>query len=138
MHFDLYKKVVDQIKGHCVWLTLYSWGEPFLNREIDKYVAYANEANIATFISTNLNKPLTPDMAERIIRSGLDVLIVSLDGVTQDVYEVYRVGGRLDRVIDNIKLLVQKKKELGSKTPIWNGSSSSCARTSTRFPRRAK
>ena len=117
MHFDLYKKVVDEIKDHCVWLTLYSWGEPFLNREIDKYVAYANRANIATFISTNLNKPLTPDMAERIIRSGLDVLIVSLDGVTQDVYEVYRVGGRLDRVIDNIKLLVEKKKELGSKTP---------------------
>jgi MoaA/NifB/PqqE/SkfB family radical SAM enzyme len=117
MHFDLFKKTVDEIKDYCIWLSLYSWGEPFLNKEIDRYVAYANQSNVATIMSSNLNKPLTPDMAERLIRSGLDVLIVSLDGITQDVYEVYRVGGHLDRVLENIKLLSRKKKELGSKTP---------------------
>ena len=117
MHFDLYKQTVDEIKDHCIWLSLYSWGEPFLNKEIDRYVAYASEANIATIISSNLNKPLTPDMAERLVRSGLDVLIVSLDGTTQEVYDVYRVGGHLDRVLDNMRLLSQKKKELGSSTP---------------------
>ena len=117
MHFGLFKKTIDEIKDYCIWLSLYSWGEPFLNREIDKYLAYASRANIATMISSNLNKPLTPDMAERLIRSGLDVLIISLDGVTQDVYEVYRVSGHLERVIDNVRLLVQKKKELGSSTP---------------------
>ena len=117
MHFDLFKKTIDQIKDYSIWLSLYSWGEPFLNKEIDKYVAYAHQANLATIISSNLNKPLTPEMAESLIRSGLDTLIISLDGVTQDVYEVYRVAGHLDRVLDNIKLLVQKKHELRSKTP---------------------
>ena len=117
MHFDLFKKVADEIKDYCIWLSLYSWGEPFLNKEIDRYVAYANEANLATSISTNFNKPLTPEMAEALIRSGLDVLIVSLDGTTQEVYEKYRVGGHLYRVLDNIKLFVQKKRELGYKTP---------------------
>jgi len=34
MHYDLYTKTVDQIKDHAVWLTLYSWGEPFLNKRI--------------------------------------------------------------------------------------------------------
>ncbi len=117
MHFGLFQRTIDQIKDHCIWLSLYSWGEPFLNKEIDKYVAYAHEANLATIISSNLNKPLTPEMAESLIRSGLDTLIISLDGVTQDVYEVYRVAGHLDRVLDNIKLLVEKKRELRSKTP---------------------
>ena len=117
MHFELFKKTIDEIKDYCIWLSLYSWGEPFLNKEIDRYVAYANEANIATMISSNLNKPLTPDMAERLIRSGLDVLIISLDGTTQEVYEVYRVEGHLDRVLDNIRLLVQKRKELGYQRP---------------------
>ena len=117
MHFDVFKKTVDEMKDYCIWLSLYSWGEPFLNKEIDKYVAYAHEANLATMISTNLNKPLTPDMAERLIRSGLDVMIISLDGTTQEVYEVYRVGGHLDRVLANIRLLVEKRKELGCKTP---------------------
>ena len=117
MHFDTYKKVIDEIKDYTIWLSLYSWGEPFLNKEIDKYVAYASNANIATMISSNLNKPLTSEMAERLIRSGLDVLIVSLDGTTQEVYEKYRVGGHLARVFDNIRLLVQIRKELGFKTP---------------------
>ena len=117
MHYDTYTKVIDQIKDYCVWLSLYSWGEPFLNRRIHEFVAYAHNNYIATIMSTNLNKPLTPQMAEDIIKSGLDVLIVSLDGVTQEVYEKYRVGGRLDRVLDNVELLVRKKRELGYTTP---------------------
>lgn len=117
MHFETYTKIVDEIKDYCIWLTLYSWGEPFLNKQIDRFVAYANKANVATIISSNLNKPLTPQMAESLVKSGLDTLIVSLDGTTQEVYEVYRVGGHLDRVLDNIRLLVEKKKELGYKTP---------------------
>ena len=69
-------------------------------------------------MSSNLNKPLTPEMADRLVRSGLDVLIVSLDGTTQDVYQVYRVNGHLERILDNIRLLVQKRAELGSTTPV--------------------
>ena len=117
MHFDTFAKTIDEVKDHCIWLSLYSWGEPFLNRDIDRFVSYAHKSNIATIISSNLNKPLTPEMAERLIRSGLDVLIISLDGTTQDVYEVYRVAGHLDRVLDNIRLLTKKRAELGSTTP---------------------
>ena len=118
MHFDTYAGIVDQIEHSCVWMSLYSWGEPFLNPQIDRFIAYAHEKRIATIMSSNLNKPLTPEMAEHLVRSGLDVLIVSLDGTTQEVYQVYRVNGYLDRVLDNIRLLVQKRAELGSVTPV--------------------
>ncbi len=117
MHFDVYTQTIDQIKDYCVWLSLYSWGEPFLNRRIHEFIEYAHRNRIATIMSTNLNKPLTPEMAENIITSGLDVMIVSLDGVTQEVYEQYRVGGRLDRVLDNLRLIIRKKRELGYSTP---------------------
>ena len=117
MHFETFTSTVDQMKNYCIWLSLYSWGEPFLNRDIDRFIAYAHEKRIATIVSSNLNKPLTPEMAERLIQSGLDVLIVSLDGTTQDVYETYRVTGRLDRVLNNLRLIVETRKRLGSKTP---------------------
>ena len=117
MDFDLFTKVIDQIKSSCMWLTLYSWGEPFLNRRIHEYIEYAHNKKIATIISSNLNKPLTSEMAEQVIKSGLDVMIVSLDGVTQDVYEVYRVNGYLNHVLANLHILDDKKRELGSKTP---------------------
>jgi MoaA/NifB/PqqE/SkfB family radical SAM enzyme len=117
MHYETFTKVIDEIKDYCIWLTLYSWGEPFLNKQIDRFVAYANKNNIATIISSNLNKPLTCAMAESIIKAGLDVIIVSMDGTTQEVYEQYRVGGHLNRVQDNVRLLAQTKRELGSETP---------------------
>ena len=117
MHFETFTSTVDQMKNYCIWLSLYSWGEPFLNRDIDRFIAYAHEKRIATIVSSNLNKPLTPEMAERLIQSGLDVLIVSLDGTTQDVYETYRVTGHLDRVLENLRLIVETRKRLGSKTP---------------------
>lgn len=117
MSFSMFQDVIQQIKDYCIWLSLYSWGEPFLNKDIAKYVACAHQANIATIMSSNLNKPLTPSMAEELVQSGLDVLIISLDGTTQDVYEVYRVGGHLDRVLDNVKLITEKRRELGSSTP---------------------
>ena len=75
MHFDTYKQTIDQIKDYAIWLTLYSWGEPFLNKRIHEFVKYAHDANIATITSTNLNKPLSREMAENIIKSGLDVSI---------------------------------------------------------------
>lgn len=117
MSFEMYRKTIDEIKSYCVWMTLYSWGEPFLNKNIDKFIRYAHEARIATIISTNLNKPLTLEMAEAVVSSGLDTMIVSLDGVSQEVYEQYRVGGQLDRVLTNLRLLVEVKKRLGSESP---------------------
>ncbi len=117
MSFETFTKAIAEIKDYCIWLSFYSWGEPFLTKDIDQYVAHAHKARIATIISSNLNKPLTPEMAERVVRSGLDVLICSIDGVTQDVYEVYRVGGRLDRVLANLRLLAETKRRLRSKTP---------------------
>ena len=117
MHFDTFRKTIDEIKDYVVWLSLYSWGEPLLNKQIPKFIGYAHKAKIATIISTNLSLPLKPERVEEIIRSGLDVMIVSLDGLTQEVYEQYRVKGNLSMVMSNLRLFIEKKKELRSKTP---------------------
>lgn len=117
MHFDTFRKTIDEIKDYVIWLSLYSWGEPLLNKQIPKFIDYAHKAKIATIISTNLSLPLKPERVEEIIESGLDVMIVSLDGLTQEVYEQYRVRGNLPMVMKNLRLFVEKKKELKSKTP---------------------
>ncbi|MEO7210912.1 MAG: radical SAM protein, partial [Chitinophagaceae bacterium] len=51
------------------------------------------------------------------MESGLDRLIISIDGTTQDVYQQYRRGGKLDKVIAGARNIVKWKKELKSKTP---------------------
>ena len=118
MPFETFKKTIDEIKEHTIWLSLYSWGEPFLHREIAKFIRYAHDSNIAVIASSNMNAHLSPEKAEEIVRSGLDALIISIDGTTQEVYEKYRVGGQLKNVLANVKLLAEKKRELGSRTPL--------------------
>ena len=71
MHFDLYKQTIDQIKDYAIWLTLYSWGEPFLNKRIHDFIDYAHKNNIATITSTNLNKPLTEEQV--VLRLRVDI-----------------------------------------------------------------
>src|SRR5205085_3159772 len=66
--------------------------------------------------STNAHY-LTDEVAKKTVESGLDRLIISIDGTTQDVYQQYRVGGNLDKVIEGAKNIVKWKKELKSKTP---------------------
>src|ERR687889_540002 len=66
--------------------------------------------------STNAHY-LTDEVARKTVESGLDRLIISIDGTTQDVYRQYRVGGNLDKVIEGAKNIVKWKKELKSKKP---------------------
>ncbi len=71
---------------------------------------------IYTATSTNAHY-LTDAVAKKTVESGLDRLIISIDGTTQDVYKQYRVGGNIDKVIEGAKNIVKWKKELNSKTP---------------------
>ncbi len=114
MSLDNYKKVIDPLKKHLFTVNLYNWAEPFLNKNIYDIIAYNRDNNIATFISSNLNLPID---AERLVKSGLEHLIVSADGIDQEVYEQYRVGGKIDDVTANIKAIVAAKKKFNSRYP---------------------
>jgi radical SAM protein with 4Fe4S-binding SPASM domain len=79
-------------------------------------VKYAHDKGIYTATSTNAHY-LTDEKAKQTVESGLDRLIISIDGTTQQVYEQYRIGGQLDKVLEGAKNIVKWKKELKSKTP---------------------
>ncbi len=79
-------------------------------------VRYAADKKIYTATSTN-GHYLTEDNARRTIESGLDRLIISIDGTTQEVYEQYRVGGNLQKVLEGTRRVVAWKKKLKSRTP---------------------
>ena len=114
--FDLFKKILNPLLPELTYLNLYFQGEPFLNEEIFSMIQYAHSKKIYTSISTN-GHFLDSDNIKKILSSNLDHLIVSVDGSNQKSYELYRIGGNFDTVINGIKELVQKKKEAKSKTP---------------------
>lgn len=113
---ELFEKIIDDVHRHVNYLTFYFQGEPYLHPKFLDMVAYARTKKIYTATSTNAHF-LTDEKAKKTIESGLDRLIISIDGTTQDTYRQYRVGGNLDKVIQGAKNIVKWKKELKSSTP---------------------
>lgn len=104
-----YQEIVDSIAPYAYSLELYHYGEPFLHRHIFEMVSYAKQKKIFVMFNTHFNH-FNEQMADKLVLSGLDLLNISIDGSTQEVYGNYRVGGSLQKVWDNLALLVEAKK----------------------------
>ncbi|OQP50364.1 radical SAM protein [Niastella yeongjuensis] len=113
---DFFRQTIDQISKELLYLVFYFQGEPYLNPAFLDMVKYAAGKGIYTATSTNAHY-LTDENARKTVESGLDRLIISIDGTTQDVYQQYRVGGKLNKVLEGARNIVKWKKELKSKTP---------------------
>jgi len=113
---DFFQETIDQLAPDLLYLVFYFQGEPYLNPDFLDMVKYAAQKKIYTATSTNAHY-LTDQNAKRTIESGLDRLIISIDGSTQEVYEQYRVGGNLEKVLEGARRIVKWKKALKSKTP---------------------
>jgi len=117
MDISLYKRLLDVLHPYLLEVSLYDQGEPLIDRAIVDYVKYAQGYNIGTVIATNLSFRFEEDRLIQLCTSGLDYLIVAVDGVTQGTYEKYRVGGDLELVISNLKRIIEIKSRLNLKKP---------------------
>lgn len=113
-HF--FQETIDQLSKDLLYLVFYFQGEPYLNPAFLDMVKYAAAKGIYTATSTNAHY-LNDKLAKKTVESGLDRLIISIDGTTQEVYQQYRVGGKLEKVLEGARNIVKWKKELKSKTP---------------------
>jgi radical SAM protein with 4Fe4S-binding SPASM domain len=113
---EFFRDMIDQLAPELLYLTFYFQGEPYLNPDFLDMVRHASAKNIYTATSTNAHY-LNDDNARRTVESGLDRLIISIDGTTQEVYSQYRVGGHLEKVLAGAANIVKWKEKLHSRTP---------------------
>ncbi len=113
---ELHEKILTQVHPHVFYINYYFQGEPFLHPQFLDLIKSAKKYGIYTATSTNAHF-IDEDKAKEIVQSGLDRLIISIDGLTQATYENYRVNGQLSKVIEATKLLIKAKSELRSSTP---------------------
>jgi radical SAM protein with 4Fe4S-binding SPASM domain len=116
LNLELHERMLQQVHKSVFYINYYFQGEPFLNPKFLSIIRQAKQYNIYTATSTNAHF-IDQKKAEEIVASGLDRLIISIDGLTQETYESYRVNGKLEKVIDASKWLVAAKKEAKRKTP---------------------
>lgn len=120
MDLDLFKKIIDETGDYLLFVLLWDWGEPFLNPSIHDMIAYAKGKGIKAVSCTNGHPFAMDENAEKVVRSGLDTLVVAMDGTTQETYERYRQGGDLESVLKGVRNIVAWKSTLNSKKPFIN------------------
>lgn len=110
MDFDLFKKIIDEIKGYIELVYISGGlGEPFLHPRLFDMVEYCRKNNVRVGISTNatlLNEKQIRDLIER----GPDILLLSLDAVSKEIHEKIRVGSKFERTMSNVESLLKAKK----------------------------
>ena len=108
---DFFRSSIDELYKDLIYLIFYFQGEPFINPKFLDMVAYAKQKGIYTITSSN-GHFLNDANARKTIESGLDRLIISVDGTTQEVYEQYRIEGNLENVLQGARNLVHWKKKV--------------------------
>ncbi len=116
MDMALFRRILDELGPYLYELHLFNWGEPLLHKGFFDMVRYAKRYPLKTNTSSNLYA-VTDEMIAEIVGCGLDELTVSIDGVSKETYEKYRVGSDYDRVMSNLRKLVEEKKRRGFETP---------------------
>ncbi len=123
MPFELYERVITEVGPHITYLNLYDYGESFLHPRIFDMIELAKHVNpeVTVVISTNGMPLHTEQRRARLISTGCDEVIFSVDGASPETYSTYRAGGDFDRVIANMRALVAERNACGSATPrvVW-------------------
>ncbi|NWF75647.1 MAG: radical SAM protein [Nitrospirae bacterium] len=115
MPFSVYKKIsryfhlVDDIH-------IQGWGEPLLHPEIFEMIKIAKAENCKASLITN-GVLLTPDISEKLIINGIDIIAISISGATKETHERFRCGSHFEKIVDNIRNMTHLKSKMRSKTP---------------------
>ena len=110
---ELFHRILDDVKEHAHTMQFYFQGEPLLNKQLPEMITRAHQAGIYTIVSTNA-QALTSLIAQRLVKSGLSRIIVSIDGFSEESYVAYRVGGSLHRALEGLQHLHEAKVQYGS------------------------
>jgi MoaA/NifB/PqqE/SkfB family radical SAM enzyme len=99
-------------------IELPNYGEVFLNPEIKDIFEYAHYKGVQlTIISgTNFNT-VSQDVIESLVKYKITDITISLDGTSNETYQIYRKGGNFDQVIKNIRTVNHYKQKYNSEFP---------------------
>lgn len=99
----MFEQAMHQLGRYVSAIDFFNWGEPLLNPDLPAIISLASSRGIYTTVSSNLS--LLPD-PKALVQSGLNHLIVSCSGCTQETYAQYHVGGDFEIVMENLRQLL--------------------------------
>ncbi len=113
----VFDRILEQVAPYAYTMQFYFQGEPLLNPLLPTMIARAHAEGLYTIVSTNA-QAMTPDLAEQLIEAGLNRIIVSMDGMSEQSYSAYRVGGSLNKCKQALQWLREAKNKKHARTTI--------------------
>lgn len=117
MDVEMFGNIISRHASHSFFANLYFQGEPFLNKNLHLMIGKAHAKGYYTCLSTN-GHFLDEQRCRQVIEAGLDRIIISLDGLTQESYSFYRRGGLHQKVVDGIRVMSELRDNLGARHPL--------------------
>jgi MoaA/NifB/PqqE/SkfB family radical SAM enzyme len=117
LSFECFKRYFDPHAPYLFECILHNWGESLLNKEIFRMISHAQSSNVGTNLSSNFVNT-TDEELDRLLDSGLEYLIVSLDGTNQETYSRYRRRGDFEKVRRNLTALLERRARRRQSTPV--------------------
>lgn len=117
LRLEEFKKILDELGDYLFKITLWNYGEPFINRQLVEMIELAKKKDIFIVTSTNGHFFSRKGDVERLIRSGLDELIICLDGASQETLSKFRKNCDFEEIVAGIRSVVEEKRAQKSKTP---------------------
>jgi len=123
LDFNLLKRVLKEIASwNSDGVIMLTGGEPFLRKDIFEIIDYSLSLGLKTEVVTNGSQIYNPEIAKRIIDSGLQNIAISLDGVNPQTHDYIRgTDGAYKKALDAISYLCQEKKirNDGPQISVW-------------------
>ena len=116
LKFDEFKNWIDQIKSTGFYIQLFFQGEPFINKHLPKMIKYAQQSNVYISISTN-GHFINDHNVDFVLDNAPDKLIYSMDGLDEESYQNYRIGGTFKQADEGLRTLIKRKNERRLKKP---------------------
>jgi radical SAM protein with 4Fe4S-binding SPASM domain len=120
MDLNLYRRLMDEIGPYLLNILLWGWGEPLLHPEFPEFVRIARGHGVNPLLSTNGQNLIEERVQEGLLREPPDILIVSVDGLTQDAYNAYRIGADLEKMLAGVRRLAELKRARNQDRPVLN------------------
>ena len=118
LSLDIYDKILDEIGDYLIKCNIYGLGEPLMDWNLTRSVIEkTHKRRIFTEVSTNCTL-VTPKIAQEIVNCGLDFLSCAIDGVTQETYSKYRVGGSVEKALAGLRMICEEKRKQRSSMEI--------------------
>ena len=114
---ELFHRILDQMQATAHTMQFYFQGEPLLNKQLPEMITAAHNVGLYTIVSTNA-QAITQPIAEALVKSGLNRIIVSIDGFSEESYTAYRVGGNLHKALEGLQHLASAKTKCHSRIRI--------------------